>query len=157
MMSSANDFDFLFGSWDVEHRKLQKRLARCETWDVFAGTSTTNPTMGGAGNIEDNNLNDPNGPYRAVALRSFDAASSTWSIWWLDGRSPTQLDPPVVGSFVDDIGIFECRDTLDTIPITVRFTGFASPADSPRWVQAFSADDGTTWETNWVMRFSKNG
>jgi hypothetical protein len=27
--------------------------------------------------------------------------------------------------------------------------------ETPRWEQAFSADDGDTWETNWVMEFSR--
>ena len=155
-MSSVNDFNFLFGAWNVEHRKLQQRLAGCDTWDEFTGTSTTTPTMGGAGNVEQNNLDDPNGPYHAVALRAYDIQSSTWSIWWLDGRSPTQLDSPVVGGFVDDVGIFECQDTLETIPIVVRFTWLTTDPDHPQWEQAFSADNGTTWETNWTMRFSRN-
>jgi len=28
-------------------------------------------------------------------------------------------------------------------------------ADSCRWEQAFSADGGVSWETNWTMQFSR--
>jgi hypothetical protein len=27
--------------------------------------------------------------------------------------------------------------------------------DSPRWEQAFSADGGANWETNWIMNFTR--
>jgi len=37
--------------------------------------------------------------------------------------------------------------------IKVRFTWDKRNLDEPRWEQAFSADGGSTWETNWVMRF----
>jgi hypothetical protein len=32
----------------------------------------------------------------------------------------------------------------------------AIPLESPRWEQAFSPDGGTTWETNWVMDFTRS-
>ena len=44
-----------------------------------------------------------------------------WSIWWLDGRNPGRLDPPVVGGFKDGIGTFIADDTFDGRPILVRF------------------------------------
>jgi hypothetical protein len=27
----------------------------------------------------------------------------------------------------------------------------------PRWEQAFSGDGGETWETNWIMEFTRAG
>ena len=79
----------------------------------------------------------------------------TWSIWWLDARHPGRLDPPVVGSFDNGIGNFETDDFLDNKPIKVRFRWDARAPDAPRWEQAFSGDDGATWETNWVMHFTR--
>jgi hypothetical protein len=32
-----------------------------------------------------------------------------------------------------------------------------SPAGAGRWEQAFSADGGKTWETNWIMQFTRDG
>ena len=109
--------------------------------------------MGGLGNIEDNLLGFPEGEVRAVALRSFDRTSRTWSIWWLDGRNPHQLDVPVIGRFTDAVGTFHARDTLRGAPIDVRFIWKANPGGSPTWEQAFSPDAGRTWETNWTMEF----
>jgi hypothetical protein len=51
------------------------------------------------------------------------------------------------------VGTFLAEDSLDGTPILVRFVWDAR-ATSPTWEQAFSADRGATWETNWRMTFS---
>lgn len=148
-----DDFDFVIGDWRVHHRRLKERLADCHEWLEFEGTSTTRKILGGFGNLEDNLLDLPDGAYRAVAMRSFDPATAQWAIWWLDGRRPHQLDVPVVGQFENGIGLFFADDTLDGVPIKVRFMWSSLDADNARWEQAFSSDAGHTWETNWTMDF----
>ncbi len=152
-----DDFDFIIGDWRVRHRRLKARLADCSEWIEFEGTSTTRKILGGFGNLEDNLLELPDGAYRAVALRSFDPATATWSIWWLDGRHPDRIDTPVVGRFTDGMGLFYADDSLDGTPIRVRFTWSSLATDTARWEQAFSVDGGDTWETNWTMDFFRLG
>jgi hypothetical protein len=148
------DFDFAVGKWRVHHRQLKARLAGSTEWREFGGTSEFRPLLGGLANIDDNVLEHPNGTYRAATLRAFDPKTKTWSIWWLDGRSPNRLDVPVVGSFEGDTGRFVADDTFEGKPIQVRFLWIRS-SPQPRWEQAFSPDGGKTWETNWVMRFTR--
>lgn len=150
--SSPSDFDFVIGDWTVRHRRLKERLAGCDDWVEFVGTMSTRKILGGGGNLEDNFLDIPGDAYRAIALRTFDQLTTQWSIWWLDGRNPTQLDVPVVGGFADGTGLFFARDQWEGQPVIVRFTWIPS-GESPRWEQAFSKDDGTMWETNWTMDF----
>jgi hypothetical protein len=151
--ASPADFDFMMGDWHVIHRRLDSRLSACTAWTTFEGTSSTRKILGGLGNVEDNVLHFPDGEVKAAAFRSFDVHSRTWAIWWLDGRAPHRLDTPVVGRFCGTVGTFFARDTLDQRPITVRFTWRMNPGRNPVWEQAFSADDGNSWETNWVMEF----
>ncbi len=153
--SSAADFDFVIGTWRVAHRRLRARLASCNEWVDFAGTSETRKVLGGLGNVEDNLLEMPDGTYRAVALRSFNASENSWAIWWLDGRNPWQIDTPVIGKFVEGVGLFYADDIVDGQPVRVRFTWKQLTADALRWEQAFSPDAGATWETNWVMSFTR--
>ena len=151
----SQDFDFEFGTWSVAHRRLQRRLCDCTDWDHFKGTADVRPILGGAGNVEDNVLHFPGGSYRAIALRSYDVATDLWAIWWLDARAPHGLDVPVKGRFSNGIGRFYADDTHDGRPVQLRFSWFQNPGASPRWEQALSPDQGQTWETNWLMEFTR--
>ena len=152
---AVHDFDFYMGTWAVHHRRLKQRLAGNDEWEEFEGTSTAWALLGGAGNVDDNVLELPSGTYRAISLRSFDPTTNQWSIWWLDGRNPGVLDPPVVGGFEDGIGTFITADTFDGRPIIVRFLWSDITPTTCRWEQAFSADGGETWEVNWVMESTR--
>ena len=153
----VHDFDFLHGAWRVRHRRLKERLAGNNDWEEFDGTCVCQAMMAGAGNVDDNLLELPAGTYRAVGLRAFDPARGTWSIWWLDGRTPTQIDVPVVGGFENGVGTFIADDTFRGRPIKARFMWSDTTATTAIWRQAFSPDGGTTWETNWVMHFARTG
>lgn len=153
---APHDFDFILGDWRVHHRRLNTRLAGCDEWTSFEGLSSTRQTLGGFGNVEDNVLHVPDGDVRAIAMRSYDRATMTWAIWWLDGRHPHRLDVPVVGRFSEGTGVFYAEDSLEGRPIRVRFIWRPNPATGrPTWEQAFSADAGATWETNWTMAFTR--
>ena len=150
--TGVNDFDFLTGSWRVHHRRLQERLADNHDWIEFEGRCVMQKILGGAGNMDENFLNFPAGAYRAVTLRTYDAAKKQWSIWWIDGRNPSHLDPAVVGGFTDGVGTFYVDDTFKGKSIRVRFL-WTNLTTKPHWEQAFSDDGGKSWETNWIMEF----
>lgn len=154
-MTNVRDWDFLIGKWDVRHRRLRARLVGNADWEEFNGTCVSWSTLGGLGNVDDNVIELPAETYRAITIRAFDPASRQWSIWWLDDRAPTRLDPPVRGSFSDGIGHFVGDDTLNGHPIKVRFRWSEITASSARWEQAFSPDGGATWESNWLMEFTR--
>jgi hypothetical protein len=151
----VHDFDFFMGSWRVHHRRLKERLANNHEWVEFEGTGTAQKILGGFGNIDDNVLDLPGEAYRAATLRAYDPEKKQWSIWWLDGRNPGHLDPPVVGRFENGVGTFYADDTFKGKPIRVRFLWTRVTSNTPHWEQAFSIDAGETWETNWTMDFSK--
>ena len=65
-----------------------------------------------------------------------------------------QLDPPVVGRFVNDQGTFECDDVVGGHLVKVRFLWRADVV-VPAWRQFFSYDGGASWKLNWVMTLSR--
>lgn len=149
-------FAFQTGKWRVQHRKLRVRLAGCTDWAEFGGTCEAREIMDGAGNVEDNLLDDPSGLYRAAALRRIDPVTGQWTIYWFDQRH-TGIDLPMHGHFVGNAGTFLCDDLLNGTPIRVRFIWSRTNTENPRWEQAFSNDSGENWETNWIMDFERIG
>jgi hypothetical protein len=154
-MTQANDFDFFMGDWTVQHRRLVKRLEGSNEWQEFSGLCSAWKVMGGQGNVDDNMLDLPSGPYRAITMRAFDPKTMQWAIWWLDARNPHRLDVPVKGEFKDGVGTFLADDVFNDNPIKVRFLWLHTHSKEPRWEQAFSLDQGASWETNWIMQFTR--
>ncbi len=152
--STARDFDFWMGRWKGRNRRLRERLAGCEEWDEFDSKVIARSILGGTAN-EDVFLTEYAGGYVGMSFRFFDPETRLWSIYWADSRRPGPLDPPVVGSFDGDVGVFEGPDTFEGRPIQVRYTWSGATTPTPRWEQAFSDDGGETWETNWVMDFTR--
>lgn len=153
----SHDFDLFFGTWHAEHRRLKQRLVDNKEWITFDGTQTRAPLLGGQANIDDNVFNVPGGAYRGITLQSYTPKTKTWAVWWLDGRDPGTMNAPFIGSFRNGVGTFLVDDTFDGKPIKVRFIWSEITANSHRWEQAFSADGGKTWETNWITQYSKTG
>jgi hypothetical protein len=155
-LSGLHDFDFLAGEWRTHHRRLKERLASSHEWLEFDGTLGTRLLMGGFANSGDNLFNIPGGAYRGVSMRSYDSKTGQWAIWWLDSRDPFgALDPPMKGRFTNGGANFYADDTYKGRSIRVRYIWSRITATSAHWEQAYSADGGQTWETNWITDFDR--
>ena len=96
------------------------------------------------------NLNPPR------IVRLFNPKTRLWSIYWADSNTGV-LDPPVIGSFENDIGYFFTKDIFNGKNIIMAFRWDARDKNNPVWSQAYSEDNGKTWEWNWYMYMSKAG
>jgi hypothetical protein len=154
--AAARDFDFWMGRWNVHNRRLRKRLAGSDDWDEFESTVVARPILDGMGN-EDEFRTDFDGGFVGMSFRFFDPVRERWSIYWADSRRSGELDPPLFGRFSGETGVFEGTDVFRGRPILVRFIWSGVTTPTPRWEQAFSDDGGATWETNWIMEFTRAG
>jgi len=150
-----NDFDFLVGTWDSTHRRLSKRLAGSDDWETFPGRTVGYRAFGGAANVDE--ITFPTLGHAGLSVRLYDPGTELWSIYWASTTAPGVLFPPVTGRFVDGVGEFFGDDEHEGRPVRVRFRWTDITATTARWQQAFSADGGETWETNWVMDFTRTG
>jgi hypothetical protein len=145
------DFDFLHGRWRVHHRLLKARGAGSSEWVEYQGTADTRPLLGGLCNVEEHRIKGRNS---GVALRCYDRAAKRWAIYWV-GDGDGLLGPAVYGGFRGSEGLFEGDDVYEGKPIKVRFLWRKLSPASARWEQSFSFDSGKSWETNWVMDFTR--
>ena len=153
--AGAHDFDFYFGRWRVRNARLRERLAGCSDWQHFDAIQECRPILGGIGNIDDFVTDELDAAlYVGMTLRLFDRSRRQWNIYWANNRTGV-LEPPVTGRFIDGIGRFEGVDTHNGVPVRVRFIWSGIGADCAHWEQAFSADGGHTWETNWRMHMTR--
>lgn len=151
-----HDFDFIHGRWQVHNERLRQRLAGSDDWEVFAARAECRPILDGMGNVEEFHTTW-NGGYEGMALRLYDPAARQWRIHWSSNRSGV-LDPAVSGRFDDEgVGTFFGGDMHDGRPVLVRFQWRHGNTHNAHWQQAFSVDEGASWETNWQMWFRRIG
>jgi hypothetical protein len=153
--SSARDFDFLAGRWQVYNRKLKSRLNNCNEWLEFEACMEMVIILNGNGNTDSIKAAINNKPFEGRTLRLFNPDTRLWSIYWADSNHGT-LDPPVIGSFEKTIGTFYGSDIFEGKNILLQFNWDKTDPGRPVWSQAFSADNGKTWEWNWYMYFVKD-
>lgn len=148
----SHDFDFLYGKWKMPNHRLVKRMADSHDWEDFMSYDECRPLPGGIGN-EDFYKTDHWKDFVGMTTRTYDPKTGLWRIYWVDNYfSGGVIEAPVVGKFEGNVGVFEAPDTFNGKPIIVRFTWTVNPKGSKvvaNWEQAFSADGGKTWETNW--------
>ncbi len=152
--SSPNDFDFLTGKWKIQNRKLKTRLNNCTEWIEFEAFGECCKILNGFGNRDTFKTEFGGTSFEAIALRLFNPMTKLWSIYWADSNVVV-LDVPQVGSFDGDNGEFYASDVFQGENIIVLFNWDKSNPNTPVWRQAFSADDGKTWEWNWSMTFQR--
>lgn len=144
----AHDFAFEIGTWKTRVARLERPLTGSRSWVHYEGTSRVVPLLGGAANLVELDVAGPAGRIQVMSLRLYDPAARRWSLH-VAGRSGV-MSSPTVGRFRDGRGEFYGREDLDGAPILVRFVISDITATSCRFEQAFSADDGRTWEVNWI-------
>ena len=147
-----NDFDFLAGTWDVANRWRADFLDETSAWEEFPAISRATRHFDGAASFDE--ITFPTKGFAGLTLRLYDPAAGQWSLYWASKRTGT-LFPPVTGRFTDGVGEFYGEDTYQGTPIRVRFLWSGITGDAVHWEQAFSADDGHTWLTNWHMYLTR--
>ena len=158
---SCADFDFMLGTWRSRQRRLRQRLVGCTAWDTFEATTHAQRLPGGLVHFDTLVAEAWRPGWVGMSLRCFNPATGLWSIHWLTNEgagldaATGQLDPPVVGGFMGGEGLFEGHDVVERRPVRVRFRWLRQGPDHAHWEQAFSADDGHSWEVNWTMDFER--
>ncbi|NOT77255.1 MAG: hypothetical protein HOP08_20210 [Cyclobacteriaceae bacterium] len=112
-------------------------------------------TLAGLGNFENYYATLNGKPFEGQAVRLFNPQTKLWMIYWMDSNNAKMDEHPVTGSFENGIGKFYTRDSFNGKPIIMLYQWDATDPEHPVWSQAFSDDEGATWEFNWKMILSR--
>jgi hypothetical protein len=152
---AGNDgFNFLYGTWRTHYRLLRHRLADNHEWYSCEGTSVVRPFWNGDGNLEDGDLKCSNRYVGGLTLRLYDRETHRWQLWW-GTRKLGVVPPQQVGRFDENrVGNFYADDVQEGKHVIIRFR-WTNPNGHPHFEQAFSPDNGKTWETNWICDYDR--
>ena len=148
-----DDFAFLAGEWDSVQRRLRTLFSGADDWYEFTATATCELALDG--NATFDVLRSPEQGLEGITLRLYDTDEKAWRIWWASAATGGKLDEPVVGTFTDGVGVFECDDVYRGTPVRVRYRWSDTETPHPHWEQSFSTDGGETWELNWEATFTR--
>lgn len=144
----TGDFDFLNGHFDVAHRVLTPT----GEWEEYAGTHTGRTHHAGAVSVDEARF--PGKAAYGMSLRLYNPVEKSWTIYWVNSRTG-KLQPPVRGGWSDGVCTLYGEDDLGDRMIPVRLRWSDVTETTARWEQAYSEDDGETWQTNWTMDFTR--
>lgn len=147
-------FDFLIGQWDVANRRLREPLTGSDEWYQTPATAVASTMHNGAISIDEMWFHELG--FAGSSIRVHAPDHDTWTIYWVNSQSG-HLQPPVSGRWSSDGSLFEATgdDEYDGRPIVARYYWHSVTPTGAVWEQAFSIDDGASWETNWVMTWTR--
>lgn len=153
----AHDFDFLIGDWKAHVRRLPDRLVGSDKWVEYDGISNHKKILGSNANLEEFEVDDPRDHLhiKGQTLRLYNSKTRQWSIYLVDVDEGTLGLPPMIGEFHGDRGEFYDQELYKGRAILVRYLWLNLSPHAARMEQAFSADGGKSWETNWICELSR--
>jgi hypothetical protein len=153
----SHDFDFLIGNWKAHVRRLPDRLVGSNNWIEYDGISNHKKLLDSNANFEEFEVDNPEKRLhiKAQTLRLYNPETRQWSIYSLDLDKGVLSVPPVVGEFNGNRGEFYDQEQYKGRAILVRYVWLNISPKSARMEQAFSADGGKSWETNWICELSR--
>jgi hypothetical protein len=149
-----HDFDFSIGTWKTHVSRLLHPLTGSTTWAEYDGISVVRKVWNGRANLLELEVDGSAGHIEGAGLRLYDPQSRQWSLNWVNSRDGI-LNRPMVGEFQEGKGEFYDQESLGGRTIFARNRFLDITPNSCRFEQAFSDDGGKTWETNWVMTFTR--
>jgi hypothetical protein len=149
-----HDFDFEFGSWKA-HLRVRPRLSTEDKWTEFDGTSVVHEMWDGRANVGELEVGNATTHIEGMTLRFYNPQTGQWNIYWSNAKDGTVSASPMFGQFNNGRGEFYGSDASDGLSIYARFVFSDLTPTSFKLEQAFSADGGKTWVTNWVATFTR--
>jgi hypothetical protein len=154
--AGQHDFDWQLGSWNVHMKRLQHPLTGSTTWTERDGKLIVRPIWNGRANLAEITSEAPSGRLEFLSLRLFNPRTRQWSLNFASSDSGA-LSTPTVGQFKEGHCEFYRYEPVSGRMTLVRFTFGDITSGASRDEQAFSGDDGQTWETNWIDTATRIG
>ena len=147
--TAQNDFDSHIGTWKTTLKRLKNPLSGSNSWIEYKGTTVVKNIYNGRANIVELDVKNNSSHIEGVSLRMYNPETKMWSLNFASLRNGT-MTTASIGAFKNGVGEFYNEDEFDGKKIIVRFVITQTSSNALHFEQAFSDDDGKTWEINWI-------
>jgi hypothetical protein len=151
----SHDFDFALGTFHTHIKRLLKPLSGSTTWVVYDGAKTDRSLLGGKASLEEIEADGPAGHLELMTLRLYNSVSHQWSLNFSSSASGV-VAAPAIGEFKGGVGTFMDQENYEGRVILVRNIWSGITMNGYHFVQAFSADQGKTWEANFIADLTRS-
>jgi hypothetical protein len=147
----AREFDFENAAWKTRISRSMQPLSGKKDWAEYDALTDIQPIWGGQGNIVHTVGDGPRGHLELLGIRLFQPSSGQWHLWFAHPRGGLGMTP-LVGEVKGGQASFYDQEEIDGRTRWVRISVKATGPNTVLSEQAFSADHGKTWETNFIAR-----
>lgn len=151
-----HDFDFHLGAWTSHIRMLQHPLTGSTSWVELSGRLVARKLWDGRAQIEELEAEGSGHHIEDLLLFLYNPETRQWSLNPA-ASGDGEMGPRLIGEFRNGRGEFYDQEpALHGRTVWVRQTWSDITPTSHRFEQAFSADGGRTWETNFVATLTRD-
>jgi len=144
-------FDFEIGTWKSHGSRRLHPLTGSDTWAEFDGISVVRKIWNGRANLVELEADGPvTGHIENLSLRLYNPQSHQWSLYYASSKSGALSMPATIGEFKNGRGEFFDMELINGRNTLVRNVWSDITPNSCHFEQAFSIDEGKTWEVNWI-------
>jgi hypothetical protein len=154
VQDGQHDFDFNLGVWKTHVARILHPLTETVTWAEYDGTSVVSKVWDGRASLIELEVDGPAGHIEGLGLRLYNPRSRQWSLNWASGADG-EFGEPTIGQFEKGRGEFADQELFNGKSILSRNVFSEISPDFSRFEQAFSEDGGHSWQTNWIMTFTR--
>jgi hypothetical protein len=146
-----HDFDFEIGTWKSHGSRRLHPLTGSDTWAEFDGISVVRKIWNGRANLVELEADGPvAGHIENLSLRLYNPQSHQWSLYYASSKGGALSMPATIGEFKNGRGEFFDMELINGRNTLVRNVWSDITPNSCHFEQAFSLDEGKTWEVNWI-------
>jgi hypothetical protein len=143
--------DYLIGTWDYSMK--MKMTPEDTSWMESKGTDKYESVCGGAALFFTNTDDMAGMPFVAVGLMCYDSDSKKWQMTWTDNMSAKIS--LYTGNRTADGSVFEGTELMNGVVFLYRMTVSKQTPTSFDWKGEMSSDNGKTWMTWCMAKYTK--
>jgi hypothetical protein len=149
----SHAFDYQFGLWRVHVSRLLDPGDASPRWVQYDGTHVVTPLLDGSANIGVLEISGPAGRVEGLQLRTYDPSTGQWKLSFASG-SDGKVQPPSVGSFQNDQGVFLDGTRIGGRQARVRAVTTRLTETTYRDVISYSTD-ARAWHPMWIASYAR--